>query len=112
MVGRGRTERLLAQQRQLVAHPRRLLELQVPGVLEHLPLELLDALAEILLAQRLDRFIGYYEPYATSHDALDRDEAVQEETRNVARAVARVTAALRAGELDDAIAARPAPRPK
>jgi len=61
---------------------------------------------------RLDRFIGYYEPYATSHDALDRDEAVQEETRNVARAVAQVTAALRAGELDDAIAARPAPRPK
>jgi multimeric flavodoxin WrbA len=61
---------------------------------------------------RLDRFIGYYEPYATSHEALDRDEAVQEETRNVARAVARVTAALRAGELDDAVAACPAPRPK
>jgi len=61
---------------------------------------------------RLDRFIGYYEPYATSHDALDRDEAVQEETRNVARAVAQVTAALRAGELDDAIAAGPAVRPK
>ena len=61
---------------------------------------------------RLDRFIGYYEPYATSHDALDRDEAVQEETRDVARAVAQVTAALRAGELDDAIAARPSPRPK
>ena len=37
---------------------------------------------------RLDRFIGYYEPYATSHDALDRDHAVQEEVRNVARAVA------------------------
>jgi multimeric flavodoxin WrbA len=63
-------------------------------------------------ASRLDRYIGYYEPYATSHEALDRDEAVQEETRNVARAVARVTAALRAGELDDALAARPAPRPK
>jgi len=61
---------------------------------------------------RLDRFIGYYEPYATSHDALDRDEAVQEETRNVARAVAQVTAALRAGELDEAIAARRSPRPK
>ena len=61
---------------------------------------------------RLDRFIGYYEPYATSHDALDRDEAVQEETRNVARAVVQVTAALRAGELDDAIAARRSPRPK
>jgi multimeric flavodoxin WrbA len=61
---------------------------------------------------RLDRFIGYYEPYATSHDALDRDEAVQEETRNVARAVAQVTAALRAGELDNAIAVHPAPRVK
>ncbi len=47
---------------------------------------------------RLDRFIGYYEPYATSHDALDKDEDVQEETRNVARAVARVTAALREGD--------------
>jgi len=61
---------------------------------------------------RLDRFIGYYEPYATGHDALDQDEAVQEETRNAARAVAQVTAALRAGELDDAIAARRSPRPK
>jgi len=33
----------------------------------------------------LDRYIGYYQPYATSHDALDRDTAVQEEVRNVAR---------------------------
>jgi hypothetical protein len=41
---------------------------------------------------RLDRFIGYYEPYATSHDVLDEDRQVQEETRNVARAVAIVTA--------------------
>ena len=61
---------------------------------------------------RLDRFIGYYEPYATSHDALDRDEAVQEETRNVARAVAQVTAALREGELDEATAPQRPPRPK
>jgi multimeric flavodoxin WrbA len=37
-------------------------------------------------AARLDRYIGYYEPYATSHEALDRDVAVQEEVRNVARA--------------------------
>ena len=48
---------------------------------------------------RLDRYIGYYEPYATSHDALDRDEAVQEEARNVARAVAKAVAELRAGRL-------------
>ena len=61
---------------------------------------------------RLDRFIGYYEPYATSHDALDRDEAVQEETRNVGRAVAQVTAALRAGTLDAAIAKPRPSRPK
>ena len=27
---------------------------------------------------RLDRYIGYYEPYATSHDTLDADEDVQE----------------------------------
>ena len=29
----------------------------------------------------IDRYIGYWEPYATSHDALDRDPAVQDEVR-------------------------------
>jgi multimeric flavodoxin WrbA len=33
-----------------------------------------------------DRYIGYYEPYATSHDALDEDAAIHEEVRNAARA--------------------------
>ena len=61
---------------------------------------------------RLDRYIGYYEPYATSHDALDRDHAVQEETRQVARAVAQMTAAMRAGKLETPLAGEPAPRPK
>jgi multimeric flavodoxin WrbA len=61
---------------------------------------------------RLDRFIGYYEPYATSHDTLDKDEDMQAETRNVARAVAQVTAALRKGELADAFPVLPRPRPK
>ena len=61
---------------------------------------------------RLDRFIGYYEPYATSHEALDRDVAVQQEARNVARLVARVTHALRAGELKTELARERAPRPK
>ena len=61
---------------------------------------------------RLDRFIGYFEPYATSHAVLDKDDAVQEETRNVARAVARVTAALRKGELAAALADLPRARPK
>ena len=44
---------------------------------------------------RLDRYIGYYEPYATSHDALDQDKPVQEEARNVARAVAKSVVELR-----------------
>src|SRR5215211_5979278 len=44
---------------------------------------------------RLDRYIGYYEPYATSHESLDADQGVQEETRNVSRAVARFTQVLR-----------------
>lgn len=38
-------------------------------------------------ASTLDRYIGYYEPYATSHQALDRDEAFQEEVRNAARSL-------------------------
>jgi len=61
---------------------------------------------------RLDRFIGYYRPYATSHDDLDKDENVQEETRNVGRAVARVAEALRRGELGSELADLPRPRPK
>lgn len=48
---------------------------------------------------RLDRYIGYYEPYATSHEILDKDEAMQEETRNVARAVTKAVVELRAGRL-------------
>ncbi len=63
-------------------------------------------------AARLDRFIGYYEPYATSHDALDADTAVQEEARNVARAVATAVADLRAGRLSMPDAKLSRPRPK
>jgi len=46
---------------------------------------------------RLDRFIGYYEPYATSHEALDADRAVQEEVANAARALMRALPDVRAG---------------
>lgn len=48
---------------------------------------------------RLDRFIGYYEPYATSHETLDADQNVQAEVRNVAEAVANAVMELRAGRL-------------
>ena len=43
----------------------------------------------------IDRYIGYYEPYATSHDALDRDTAVQEEVRNVARSLVNTVRLMR-----------------
>ncbi len=44
---------------------------------------LVDWLSDMHLIQAgrsavLDRYVGYYEPYATSHDALDRDEGLQE----------------------------------
>jgi hypothetical protein len=61
---------------------------------------------------QLDRFIGYYEPYATSHDALDRDQAVQDEVRNVAQALVEAVGELRAGRLSAPGADLAAPRPK
>ena len=61
---------------------------------------------------RLDRYIGYYEPYATSHDALDRDRDVQEEVRNVARAVVAAVREARAGRLSMPDAKLESPRPK
>jgi hypothetical protein len=61
---------------------------------------------------RLDRYIGYYEPYCSSHDALDRDHDVQAETRNVARAVVNAVKALRAGTLSAPDGKLEAPRPR
>ena len=46
----------------------------------------------------IDRYIGYYEPYATSHAALDEDTAVQQEVRNAAKAVVEAVALNRAGQ--------------
>ena len=49
-------------------------------------------------AAELDRYVGYYEPYATSHDALDRDQALQDETRNAARALVQAVKLMRRGK--------------
>jgi multimeric flavodoxin WrbA len=38
-------------------------------------------------ASAIDRFIGYYEPYATSHEALDDDHDLFEEVRNATLAL-------------------------
>jgi multimeric flavodoxin WrbA len=47
----------------------------------------------------LDRYIGYWKPYATSHEELDADQAVQDEVRNAALTLAEALAARRDGRL-------------
>lgn len=71
-------------------------------------MELIDAGAQA----RLDRYVGYYEAYATSHDTMDKDEAFQEEVRNVARAVAHAVRMLRSGALTRLDKGIKSPRPK
>jgi multimeric flavodoxin WrbA len=61
---------------------------------------------------RLDRFIGYYDSYALSHETLDKDDAVQEDVRNVARAVANAVEELREGRLSKPDASLEPARPK
>jgi len=61
---------------------------------------------------RLDRYVGYYEPYAKSHEALDRDAAFLAEVRNVAHAVIRAMAAVRAHTLSQPGEGLTRPRPK
>lgn len=61
---------------------------------------------------RLDRYIGYYQPYATSHEALDADPALFEEVRNVARAVAAAVTQLRTGRFAQPDQGLRDPRPK
>lgn len=50
----------------------------------------------------LDRYIGYWKPYATSHEELDADRCVQEEVRNAARTLLRAVQEQRQGKLIDA----------
>jgi multimeric flavodoxin WrbA len=60
----------------------------------------------------VDRYIGYYEPYATSHEALDRDEAAREEIRNVARSVIATVRLMREGRYERPDRGLAEPRPK
>jgi multimeric flavodoxin WrbA len=46
----------------------------------------------------LDRYVGYWQPYATSHDALDADTAIQEEVKNAARTLLQGVQLNRAGQ--------------
>lgn len=60
----------------------------------------------------LARYIGYFEPYATSHEALDRDHDIQEEARNAARTLVEAVQLQRAGGLPAPGSALKDPRPK
>lgn len=60
----------------------------------------------------LDRYIGYWKPYATSHKDLDTDKAVQEEVRNAARTLLDAVIAKRGGHLPTPSASLKPPRQK
>jgi multimeric flavodoxin WrbA len=48
-----------------------------------------------------DGYVGYMEPYATSHQALDDDRAFQQEVENAAHALGRAVQLARAGRLEE-----------
>ena len=60
----------------------------------------------------LDRYIGYWKPYATSHEELDADTAIQEEVRNAAVTLLEAVKAKRSGQLVSAGEGLKAPREK
>ncbi len=62
---------------------------------------------------QIDRYIGYYGPYATSHAALDKDDAIQDEVRNAAHTLVEAVRASRDGKLvEEAGRDLQEPRPK
>jgi multimeric flavodoxin WrbA len=56
------------------------------------------SLVEVGRTAEVDGYVGYMEPYATSHDALDHDKDFQEQTRNAARALGNAVQLSRAGK--------------
>jgi len=60
----------------------------------------------------LDRYIGYWKPYATSHDELDRDQAIQQEVANAAITLVEAIDAKRSGRPASALAELTDPRQK
>jgi hypothetical protein len=63
-------------------------------------------------AALVDGYVGYYKPYATSHDELDQNKNFQEEVRNAARSLTRAVRLLRRGKLKQPDASLREPRPK
>ena len=60
----------------------------------------------------LDGYVGYMEPYATSHHALDEDDEFQEEVVNAARALGNAVHLARSGRLQEPGAGLQDPNPK
>jgi hypothetical protein len=60
----------------------------------------------------LDAYVGHYEPYATSHEALDRDDNFQEEVRNATRTLMEAVDGKRKGLLVEGGTRLREPRPK
>ena len=60
----------------------------------------------------IDRYIGYWEPYATSHEALDKDTDIQAEVRIAAEQLARAVRARRDGKLVTTYEGLESPRQK
>jgi multimeric flavodoxin WrbA len=58
------------------------------------------SLVQCSRAAEVDGYIGYMEPYATSHEALDEDEDFQERTRNAARALGNAIHLSREGKYE------------
>jgi multimeric flavodoxin WrbA len=63
-------------------------------------------------AATVGRYLGYFEPYATSHSDLDRDRALQAEVRNAARALVAKVREIRSGRCPPPDAGLEDPRPK
>lgn len=60
----------------------------------------------------VDGYIGYFEPYATSHEALDRDLAFQAEVKNAALTLVEAVEAKRTGRWVEPGSRLKEPRPK
>lgn len=83
---------------------------------ETLRRSLTDWLLDMQLVQAgravLDRYIGYMDEYATSHDALDADAAIEDEVRNVMREIIATTKLQKVAKYEDPSAGLDDPRPK
>jgi multimeric flavodoxin WrbA len=60
----------------------------------------------------VESYVGYYEPYATSHDDLDQQKDFQEEVRNAARSLIKSVKMLRQEKLQAPDASLRDPRQK